>query len=158
MPFERKKRYLIITLAILGILCCVFGCVVITNRYIAASKKYDQHYPSEKLPIRDLSAQINEEQREELFAQLRKMSEKHNLDFHLTFYENQKIFFVEMYGKRLEILALSQPINTTTTELDFSFYEKDPANPPAQETVDELYDGLKSMISEIPSVKIIEEK
>ena len=93
-------------------------------------------------------------QREELFVQLRKFSEKHELEFYLNFYRGGEIFSIEMRGKGIEIAALS----TNTTELDISFFEEDPTNPPSQETVDEVYSDLKSFISEIPNVTITEEK
>jgi hypothetical protein len=143
----QAKSYLLIGL-LLGILSFVLGCVSIANS--------NEKYPAEKSPIRTLSIQINEDQREELFVQVQKISEKHNLKFNLSFYENERVFFIEMYGKGLEILALSKPVNTT--DLDINFYEQDPTNPPSQEVVDELLDDLKTFISEIPNVTITEEK
>jgi hypothetical protein len=148
MATVRVKWYLLIG-STLGILCCVFGCVSI-------AKNLGTKNSSEKFPIRTLSIQIDQDQRKELFAQLRKFSEKHNLEFHLSFYENKRVFFVEIYGESLEILALSKPV--ATTELDINFYEKNVTNPPAKETVEELFNDLKAFISEIPTVKFIEEK
>jgi hypothetical protein len=130
--------------------------VSVANKYVEAANEYNKKYPSEKSPIRTLSIQIDENQREELFSRLRKFSDKHNLKFNLSFYENRRVFFVEMYGKGLEILALSKPI--TVKDLDITFYEQDPSNPPSSETVNELFSDLKSFISKIPNVKIIEEK
>ena len=127
----------------------ILGCVSI-------ARNLDTKHPSEKVPIRILSIQIDQEQREELFSQLRKFSEKHHLEFRLSFYENEKVFFVEMYGKRLEILALSKPV--ATTNLDIGFYEQDLADPPSQETIDELFNDLKTFIGEIPHVTITEGK
>ena len=87
---------------------------------------------------------------------MRKFSKKHELKFYLNFYRGGEIFSIEMRGKNLEIAALSKPINTT--ELNISFFEEDPTNPPSQETVDEVYNDLKSFISEMPNVTITEEK
>ena len=148
MSTKRVNRYFLIG-SILGVLICIFGCVNLADNFNTTD-------PSAKLPIRTLSIQLDGNQREELFAQLRKFSEKYALEFHLSFYEGKEVFFVEMYGKGLEILALSGPI--TITELDINFYEKDPTNPPSQETVDELYNDLKAFISEIPNVTITEGK
>lgn len=61
-----------------------------------------------------------------------------------------------MGDETIGISGLSKPI--TTTELDIHFYEEDPTNPPSQETVDELFNDLKAVISEIPNVTISEEK
>jgi len=134
---------------ILGILICIFGCVNLEGNFNTKD-------PSEKLPIRTLSIRVSENQREELFSQLRKFSEKHELEFYLNFYRGGEIFSVEMYGEGLEIFVLSKPIHTT--QLDFDFFEEDPTNPPSQETVDKLYDDLKAFISEIPGVVVDEGK
>ena len=147
MPTKRAKRYFLIG-SILGILICVFGCVNLADNYNTKN-------PTEKSPIRRLSIHINEDQREELFAQMRKFSEKHHLEFHLSYYNDEETFFIEINGEGLEILALSF---VTTAELDFDFFEKDPTNPPLQKTVDELFNDLKSFINEIPNVKILGEK
>ena len=149
MSTNRVKWILLIG-SILGILICVFGCV----NMIASSSEYNKRYPSVKLPIRILSIEFDENQREELFVQLRKVSEKHALEFYLNFYRGGEIFSIQMRGKGIEISALSKSINTT--ELDINFYEEDPTNPPSQETVDELYNDLKAFISEIQDVMIME--
>ncbi|MCI0610225.1 MAG: hypothetical protein L0Z71_14340 [Anaerolineae bacterium] len=148
MPAKRAKWYLLIG-SILGILCCGFGCVSI-------AKNLGTKNSSEKFPIRTLSIQIEQDQREELFVQLQSFSKKHNLEFHLSFYDNKRVFFVEMYGEKFHILA--QPIPGAPEKIDIDLYEEDPTNPPAQEVVDKLFSNLKSFISEIPNVTITEEQ
>ena len=148
----KRAKWIVLIGSILGILICVFGCA----NFLADN--LDTKDPSEKLPIRTLSIQVEENQREELFSQLRKFSDKHQLRFDLDFYdgkEGNEIFSMVMYGDTLHISALSKPI--TTTELDINFYEEDPTNPASQETVDELFNDLKVFISEIPNVTISEE-
>ena len=135
--------------SVLGILSCIFGCVSIANNY-------NKKYPAEKLPIRTLLIQIEEDHREELFTQLRKFSEKHNFEVYLSFYKNKEVVYVDMDGKTLEISALTVP--GAPQKIDIAFYETDPTNPPSQETVNEVFNDLKAFISEIPNVKIIEEK
>ena len=152
----KRAKWVVLIGSILGILVCVFGCA---KMIATSSSEYNGRYPSVRLPIRTLSIQIEENQREELFVQLRKFSDKHQLRFDLNFYkgeEGNEIFSVVMYGDTLHISALSKSINTR--ELDIRFYEEDPTNPPSQETVDELYNDLKAFISEIPNVTIVEEK
>lgn len=124
-------------------------------KYVDFANDYNKKYPSEKSPIRTLSIQIDEDQREELFAQLRKFSEKHHLEFYLSFYKGKEIFFVAMYGERLHISM--QPIPGVSKEIYIGFYEEDPTNPPSNETVDKLFNELKIFISEIPNLIIIEE-
>jgi hypothetical protein len=148
MSTKRAKWFLLVG-SILGILCCVFGSV-------SVARNYNKRNPSERAPIRTLSIRIDEDERDELFSQLRKFSEKHHLEFSLSFYKGKEIFFVDMEGMGLIISALSTPVNTT--ELDIDFYEEDPTNPPPQDTIDELFSDLKTFISEIPNVTIIEEK
>lgn len=149
----KRAKWVLLIGSILVILTCVFGCANI----IATNIGYTEKYPREKLPIRTLSIQIDENQREELFVQLQKFSEKHEFEFYLNFYREREIFSIEMRGKGIEILALSTP-PPYTTELDINVYEEDPTNPPSQETVDELYSDLKAFISEIPNMTIMEEK
>jgi hypothetical protein len=154
MSTKHTKWYLLIGL-ILGILCCAIGYV----GYVNWSNNYNKSHPEEKSPIRTLSIRIDENQRKELFAQLRKFSEKHHLEFHLSFYAGETFndkFFVEMHGETFHIAAVSKVGDTT--EVDFHFIVDDPTNPPSQETLDELFSDLKSFISEIPNVTIIEEK
>jgi hypothetical protein len=148
MSTKHPKLYLLIG-SMLGIMCCAFGCMSIVN-------SYNRKYPSEKAPIRTVSIEIDQNQREALFDQLRKFSKKYGLEFHLSFYKNKQIFFVEIYGMGLEILALSKPDDTT--HLDIVFYERDPAEPPPQKTIDELVSDLKEFISVIPNVTITGEK
>ena len=76
MSTKRANRYFRIGL-IPGILICVFGCANLADNFNTKN-------PTEKLPIRTLSIQIDEDQREELLAQLRKFSEKHALEFYLV--------------------------------------------------------------------------
>jgi len=145
----KRAKWAVLISSIFSISLSVFGCVDL-------AKNFSTKDPSEKLPIRTLSIQIDEDQREELFSQLQKYSAKYDLKFYLSFYEGKKIFFVVMYGDGFHISALSRPVSTT--ELDIDFFEEDPTNPPSQETVDELYDDLKAFISEVPGVVIVGEK
>jgi len=126
------------------------------SKYIDKASEYNKKYPSVQSPIRTLSIQIGEDQREELFDHMRKFSDKYQLEFYLSFYNDKETFYIFMDGEGLVIRALSQP--TLPSNLNFRFFEKDPTNPPSQETVDELFSDLKSFISEIPNVTITEEK
>lgn len=136
---------------LLGLILLTLGCGNFTS-------SVDTKNPTEKLPILTLSILIEENQREELFMQLQKFSEKHQLKFYLDFYagkEGNQIFSFVLYGDKFHISALSKPVSTT--ELDINFYEEDPNNPLSQEVVDELYNDLKSFIREIEGVVILEE-
>jgi hypothetical protein len=149
LMFTKRVKWYASVAAVLSILIFVVGCANLTDNFSTKD-------PSEKLPIRTLSIRVEKDQREELFLRLREFSKKHELDFYLNFIRGGELFSFEIRGKDLEISALSKSINTT--ELDIRFYEEDPANPPPQETVNELYNDLKAFISEIPGVVIVEEK
>ncbi len=105
---EYKKTSLVI-----GLILFVIGCGNFTSNI-------ETKNPTEKLPIRTLSILIEESQREELFIQLQKFSEKHYLSFDLSFYRDKEVFFISMSNKTIDISALSKPISTT--ELDINFY------------------------------------
>ena len=154
--FPNHKKWYLLAGSIAGIMCCVFVCVSVGVRNYEYIKEYNERYPTVQSPIRTLSIQIEENRRDELFDQIRKFSDKHHLEFHLSFYDNGETFYIVMYGKGLAIRALSQI--TFTSNLNFLFFEDDPSNPPSQAAVDELFNDLKIFISQIPSVKIIEEK
>ena len=149
----KRAKWIVLIGSILGILICVFGCA---KMIATSSSEYNESYPSVRLPIRTLSIRVDKDQREELFSQLRKFSEKHRLSFDLAFYRDKEIFSIAMGDETIDISGLSKPI--TTTELDINFYEEDPTNPLSQKTVDELFNDLKIFISEIPNVTITEEK
>jgi hypothetical protein len=144
----KRAKWVVLIATIFGIWLTVFGCANLAENFSTKD-------PSEKLPIRTLSIQIDEDQREELFSQLQIYSAKYGLKFYLSFYEGKRIFFVVMYGEGFHISALSKSVNTT--ELDIDFLEEDPTNPPSQATIDELYDDLKAFIRVIPGVVIVPE-
>ena len=99
---------------------------------------------------------IDVNRREELIAELRKFAVKH--DFEILTREVEVSpdgIFIEMYRDDLKITAASVP--DAPTKIDLNFYERNPANPTPEETVDELFSDLKSLISEIPNVILTEE-
>jgi len=108
---------------------------------------------------KDLRIAMDANQHEELFTQLRKFADKHSLEFTLSFYGSEKTFFlVEIYGDGFHIT--SEPVRISPGEINIDFYSdinnEDPT-PVPQETVDELFNDLKSFLGEIPNVTIVEE-
>ena len=106
-------------------------------------------------PERRLRITIDESQREELFEQFRKFSDKHS--FEILIREagpNGEGFFVE-------IMRSDVYINATITRVDpkivsMGFFNKQPDST-SSETVNDLVRDLKNFISEIPNVTITEE-
>jgi hypothetical protein len=138
--------------AILGIMFCIFGCGNVVKSLGPGNN------PTGISSIRTLSIQFDEDQREELFAQVRKFSDKHHLEFSLSIYTNKKAddtFFLVMNGEAFHISAFK---SIHAPELDINLTPSDPTHPPSQEFVDELFTDLKSFISKIPNIVIVEEK
>ncbi len=145
MLSKRKRLIVIISLFVL----CIFGCIGLAE----IAQKGSEGHP----PIRGMTITIDENRREELFAQLRKFADKHGFEFHLDFYDpDEKIFLVAMYRDDLKILAADVPKAPTKIRLDF--YDRDPATPTPKETVEDLFSDLKRFISEIPDVTITEDR
>jgi len=105
----------------------------------------------------------NKSQREELFAQMEALAKKHSLEYKLSFYEpdrdpDRTCFLVEIHGEGFHVT--SDCYLNTLEKINIDFYLDYYKTPTAtsQETLDKLFDELKSLLSEIPNVAIIEEK
>jgi len=110
-----------------------------------------------QLPIKTLRIVIDPVQREELFDQLLKFSDKHAFKYNLTDYGGQgKHFLVYILGDNIKILTVE-----TSDVLDtFSirFYAPSPGGQaPDKQMVNELVHDLKNFIVSIPNIKITEE-
>ena len=105
----------------------------------------------------------NKSQREELFAQMKALAEKHSLEYELFFYEpdrdpDRTCFLVEVRGEGFHITSDCYLNTLEKINIDFYLdYYKTPT-PTSQETLDELFDELKSLHGEMPNVTITEEK
>jgi len=143
-----SKKLIVIVSLFLGILLCL-GCIGMKPNI--EKGLFNPGNP----PIRRLRITIDVSRREELFVQLQEFAEKHAFEFHLTFYDrDNKIFLVELYRKDLQILAADVP--DTPTMINLRFLDQNPATPTPEETVDELFNDLKSFLSEIPNITVTE--
>lgn len=146
----KRKRLIVIMPLFLSILLCILGCLVLKP----SLKGFLTN--GENLPIKTLRITINESQRQELFDHLQKFADKHALKFTLTFYDsNKKIFLVAIYGDGFHISATAIPNDPKSIRI---FFYNEGSTPTPQETVDNLFNDLKSSVSEIPNVTITEEK
>jgi len=110
----------------------------------------------EQLPMRSLRITIDVNRREELFTQLRGFAKKHEFEILIREVKvHPDGIYIEMYRNGLEISAVDAE---SPIEITFGFYNRYPAFPASQETVDELYYDLKAFISEIPNVTVTEEQ
>ena len=105
-----------------------------------------------------LTITIDEDQREELFARMQQLADKHALKFELTLSSDKTLFKAEIYGDGFHIK--SDPLVGSPRSVVINFYvdyHKVPTST-SLETVDELYNELKNLLGEIPNVTITEEK
>jgi len=145
MSANRKKLIMGVSLFLL----CIFGCIVFAE---IAQKGSEGN-----MPIRVLRITIDVSRREELFDQLQEFAGKHGFKLFIRKVEViPEGIFIEMYRGDLKILAGDTPSDPTM--IDLGIYEREPKYPTSEETVDELFRDLKSLLSEIPNVTVTEEK
>ena len=107
---------------------------------------------------KSLRITLDESQREELFAQMRKLADGHSLEFTLTVSSDKSFFHTEIHGDGFHITG--EPVVGSPREILINFfidYEKVPT-PASLEVVDKLFDELKNLLGEIPNVTITEEE
>jgi len=107
---------------------------------------------------KSLRITMDESQRDELFAQMRKLADEHSLEFTLSVSSDKSVFHVEIHGEGFHIT--SDPVVGSPREILITFfidYKKVPT-PASLEVVDKLFDELKNLLGEIPNVTITEEK
>jgi hypothetical protein len=107
---------------------------------------------------KSLRITLDESQREELFAQMRKLADEHSLEFTLSVSSDKSVFHAEIHGEGFHIT--SDPVVGSSREILINFfidYEKVPT-PASLEVVDKLFDELKNLLGEIPNVTITEEE
>jgi len=111
------------------------------------------------LPVRTLRITINPSQRHELFSQLQKFSEKHDLEIEISDYgTGGESYAVWMLRNSILIAALHNRHDRDIVSV--GFYDQtraDPVSAKTLETMDNLLTDLVSFISEIPNVTVTEE-
>ena len=121
-------------------------------------KRYISEIPNAIMTEQRKSIRItlDESQREELFAQMRKLAQEHSLEFQLSLSSDKTLFHAEIHGEGFHIT--SDPVVGSPREISTVFfidYHKAPTST-SLETVDELSNELESLLSEIPNVTISE--
>jgi len=98
----------------------------------------------------------NESQREELFEQMKALAEKHSLEYKLSLHEPDRdpdgtCFLVEIRGKGFHVTSDCYLNKLEKINIDFYLdYYKNPTVT-SEETLDQLFDELKSLLGEIPN-------
>lgn len=114
--------------------------------------------PTGVAPIRVISIQFQENQESEFLEQMEIFSNQHQLEFSLTHYTNQKLndtFLIAINGQDFHISAFK---SVYAQKLDINFFPNDPNTSLDIRSLDDLYNELKTFLSKIPSVVILEEQ
>ena len=150
---QAKHTKLIIIVSLFVGIPFLFGCLSLKQIVEVAGDNQEQ------LPIRSLTITIDPDHREELFDQFRKFAHKHDFEFMITDYgTGGERFLVEMLGNHIKILAVD--ISKAPTMIAINFYDQTRVTPVREETIktiDNLASVLKTFISEIPNVTIVEQ-
>jgi|SRR5688572_19449999 len=146
------KNTKLITFLLLGILLGVLVCILACAGAVAANSIVGD---DEQLPRGSLKVTIDESQREALFDQFQKFSEKHGFEISIRDSGlSDELFQVYMSRYDLKIIGRN-PFDPRIFRI--GFYNKYPGLPASQDAVDNLVNDLKAFISEIPNVTITEE-
>lgn len=138
----------------LGILCVVLGCVVMANLAEQGSKG--------RAPIRTLVISLDANEKDEFFSQIKQFAEKHSFKIYIRDVEvdigpSGKGFFGEMLRSDIDMTIFGTPSAPIEVSISFDVSYSNTQHI-TQESINELYNDLKSFLSEIPSVVILEEK
>jgi hypothetical protein len=146
MSANRTK--LIVTVSLF--LLCIFGCIGAKTMADVFKKNSEG-----QAPIRRLRITIDVSRREELFTQLQKFADKHAFEFlRRRAGPNYGGYFIRMVRADVYINAMITRVDPNIVSV--GFYDQDPAKPIPKETIDDLFNDLKSFISGIPNVTIEE--
>lgn len=107
-------------------------------------------------PKKTLVVIIDLGQQEKFFEQLTRFSDAYAFDIHIgPTTLSGDTFNINM--SRKDVMVIANNVFDKKT-FDIVFYDKNPANPAPQETIESLFSNLKRFISEIPNVTITEER
>jgi len=113
--------------------------------------------------VKSLVITIEANRAQEVYSQLQKFADSHSLEFALSFSSDKSVFHVEIDGEGFHITGGNRIHTKGIDDIDISLYtdiNTESANPTPipQETLDKLFNDLKSSISEIPNVVVTEAK
>jgi len=111
--------------------------------------------------IKSLIITLDENRDQEVLDQLQKFADKHSLEFKLSFSSDKSVFHLEIYGDGFHVIIGNRLQAKGIEGIFMTFYtdinnETPSPTPIPQETLDELFNDLKSLLGEIPNVTIIE--
>lgn len=149
-----RARLLLVGLLFICVLF-VMGCEVTMQQVLEVAGDNQ-----EQLPVRSLTMSIPKEQRQQLFDQFQIFADKHDYEMVISdFGTNGKNFQIWISGADVEVIAGDIPPDPTLVFV--RFYDQTRSTPVAEETQDtimELALEIKSLVTEIPEVTILEER
>ena len=111
---------------------------------------------NDRPPLRSIDLSIDTSQSQQLIEQSKKFADKHGFKFQIAYYaRNGTDFSIWMERKDVEVVT-SSPFKTG--DFSIEFYNNNCLHPTVASDIQGLATDLKSVISEIPSARITEEK
>jgi hypothetical protein len=146
----QAKRTKLMVGCLLGISLCLMAGIVTLVRYQRLTSCYDG-----RPPLRSIQVTIDTSQSQQLIEQSQKFADKHGFSFQTAFYNPSGTdFSIWMKREDVEVIARS-PFNPG--EFRIGFYNYDCIHPTVASDIEDLVVDLKSLISEIPDVTVIEQ-
>lgn len=109
-----------------------------------------------RLPLRSIHLTIDISQNQQLIEQSEKFADNYGFKFDIAYFTpSGQDFRIDMTRKDIEVITVS-PFKLG--EFRIGFYNNDCLHPTVASDIEGLVTDLKSLISEIPSVRITEEK
>jgi regulator of replication initiation timing len=143
----KRTRLIFIVCLLAGLLVFGLGCISLTR---SINLKGNPNSSS----VRGMTITMDVDQRQEFFTQMQKFADKHALEFTINFHDaDKKSFLIAIYGDSFHITSAGSLQDSS--EIAISFFNE-ASTPTPHETVDKLFDDLKSFINEIPNVMITE--
>lgn len=147
-----KQKKLLMVTCFLVVLVISVGIVVGALQLLKTWKtRFGTLYPQKTLVV-----SIDLGQREKLFEKLTEFADAHDFKIHIGPTTPTGDTF-SIYMSRKDVVIWGDNVSSPRGEYNFSFYDEDPTNPAPEETIDNLYNGLKRYISEIPNVVLTEQ-
>lgn len=106
-------------------------------------------------PKKTLGVVVDIDQREKLFEQLKRFAVENDFDIQIGQTTPSGDTF-SIYMSRKDVVVWGENV-LNPLAYDIAFYDKDPANPVAEDVIDGLLIDLKIFMSEVPNIRIFEE-
>ena len=143
----RYRKFIVTGGLLLGMLLCLM---------IARYQQMNSCF-KDRAPLRSFIVTLDRSQQKQLIEQSRKFAEKYGFKFQIEYYTlNHENFLIDLTRKDIEVTASNPGFDLGTYFI--GFYNYDCIHPTVASDIEGLVTDLKSRMSEIPSVKITEEK